>query len=176
MWTWGGSPPPPIPSWWWIFITRTGPVCFRRRGSLLPAPTPLRSGLRFGMAQTTVGIGLPLLLWEWEWGRTVGLPLLLGGADWGRGEVVLPLTLHFPLTLLLNVGCPCWTTGLPASNPGRLFLLCSDRETLGGHLFRKRLFISPSTSCRGSEVPISPCLESNSFTAEWSFLPSRRVG
>lgn len=176
MWTWGDSPPPPIPSWWWIFITRTGPVCSRRRGSLPPVPTPPRSGLRFGMAQTTVGTGLSLLLWEL--GGEGGLYGFRSTRRCRPGGVVRVLSLPYPPLSLVSLAesrVPLLDNWTPPSNPGRYFC-CIWTEELWGFLLSGNVCSSLLPLFAGEVKPLAPslyssCLQSDSFTVEWSFLP-----
>lgn len=168
MWRWGGSPPPPAPSWWWISITRTGPVCSRRRDSPPPAPTPPRSGLRFGMARTTVGTSRPSPVVRGGGGPRASAPRS-GEASLGAGGVLSAL--RCPLSLA-EASVPLLDSGAPGITPGPLLWCHIRAKELGGFLLQE------TSEGKGSPWPHvrSSCLESNSFATEGSFLPPWRVG
>lgn len=153
MWKWGGSPPLPTPSWWWIFITRTGPVCSRRRGSPPPVPTPPRSGLRFGMAQTTVGTSPPSPIVRGGGGR--GASALTGGGMRPGGVVGSCLYPSLSLVSLAETLAPLLDNSTPGITPGPIpaVLYILGLRTLGVPPFRKHSFTFPSTSWRGNEAP-----------------------
>lgn len=181
----GGLTPTPSPFLVVDFYNQNRACLLPEKGLPAPGPysTPLRTPRWNGSNHCRYRPPLPIV-GAGGGGGLRGFRSYQGVRTWrrgggGGGSCLFPsLSL---VSLAESLGCPCWTIEFPRVTLGTLFLLYSGRGTLGVPPFRKHLFISPSTSCRGSAAPgrqfTSSCLESHRSVAEWSFLPPPwRVG